>query len=79
MPLFTPRPRRVAAIALAVMLAMPAAPILQTSQWSAAGWMSAGRDEARIYLQDQLWSATRGEQRRIQRWVMRERLKREGG
>jgi hypothetical protein len=31
-----------------------------------------------VYLQDQLWSATRGEQRRIQRWLAWARLKREG-
>ena len=41
-------------------------------------WMGAGRDEARLYLQDQLWESTRGEQRRIQRWIVRERLRRGG-
>jgi hypothetical protein len=45
---------------------------------AAVGWLAAGRDEARVYLQDQLWSATRGEQRRIHRWAEWARLKREG-
>ncbi len=30
---------------------------------SVLGWQFAGRDEAAVYLQDQLWSATRGELR----------------
>jgi hypothetical protein len=45
---------------------------------SVFGWLSAGKDEARLYLQDQLWSATRGEQRRIQRWMVWARLRRGG-
>jgi hypothetical protein len=40
-------------------------------------WVMAGREEALLYLQDQLWSATRGEQRRIDRWVVWARLRRQ--
>jgi hypothetical protein len=40
-------------------------------------WYLAGRDECLLYLQDQLWSATRGEQRRIDAWVMKARLDRQ--
>lgn len=36
----------------------------------AVGWLWASREEARLYLQDQLWTETRGEQRGIQRWRM---------
>lgn len=35
----------------------------------------AGREASYLYLQDQLWDATRGEQRRIQRWLARARLR----
>lgn len=40
-------------------------------------WEMAGKDEALLYLQDQAWSATRGEQRRINRWVVWGRLNRQ--
>lgn len=43
----------------------------------------AGRDASLLYLQDQLWTATRGEQRRVWRWMawarLRRERKREGG
>jgi hypothetical protein len=39
------------------------------------GWVQAGRDDCLLYLQDQLWSATRGEQRRINRWLVWLRLR----
>jgi hypothetical protein len=46
-------------------------------------WTQASRDECLMYLQDQLWSATRGEQRRINRWLVWARLRaqrrKEGG
>ena len=35
----------------------------------------AGPEESLLYLQDQLWSATRGEQRRINRWLVWARLR----
>ncbi|MBY0232971.1 MAG: hypothetical protein K2W96_27115 [Gemmataceae bacterium] len=44
---------------------------------SVLGWQAATRQEAATYLQDQLWSATRGEQRRNWRWIIRARLERE--
>jgi hypothetical protein len=37
----------------------------------------AGRDESLLYLQDQLWTATRGEQRRLNRWLAWARLRRQ--
>lgn len=37
----------------------------------------AGRDASLLYLQDQLWQATRGEGRRIWRWFTAGRLRRE--
>ncbi len=37
----------------------------------------AGRDESLLYLQDQLWAATRGEQRRINRWLAWARLRKQ--
>jgi len=37
----------------------------------------AGPEESLLYLQDQLWTQTRGEQRRIQRWMVWLRLKRQ--
>ncbi|MGL4553932.1 MAG: hypothetical protein ACRC33_22460 [Gemmataceae bacterium] len=44
--------------------------------FAAVRWYLAGRDECLLYLQDQLWSATRGEQRRIAAWVTKARLDR---
>jgi hypothetical protein len=35
----------------------------------------AGPEESLLYLQDQLWAATRGEQRRMNRWVVWRRLR----
>lgn len=46
--------------------------------FTAARWYLAGPDECRMYLQDQLWDATRGEQRRIDAWVTKARLDRQG-
>jgi hypothetical protein len=37
----------------------------------------AGPQESALYLQDQLWTATRGEQRRINRWLVWARLRRQ--
>jgi hypothetical protein len=37
---------------------------------SVLGWLWASREEARLFLQDQLWTETRSEQRTIQRWAM---------
>ncbi len=65
--------------ALISVWAMTAALAVGHALVSAVGWMAGGRDEARVYLQDQLWAATRGEQRRIQRWAERERLRKEEG
>lgn len=36
---------------------------------------TAGREESLLYLQDQLWTATRGEQRRVARWLAWARLR----
>ena len=41
------------------------------------GRFNAGREESLMYLQDQLWNATRGEQRRINSWRTWARLRRE--
>ena len=38
----------------------------------------ASREESLLYLQDQLWDATRGEQKSITRWVTQARIRREG-
>ena len=38
----------------------------------------ASREESLLYLQDQLWVETRGEQQRITRWVTKARFRREG-
>jgi hypothetical protein len=40
------------------------------------GWRQATPEEALQYLQDQLWAATRGEQRRLNRWLVWARLRR---
>lgn len=40
-------------------------------------WYLASYEESLMYLQDQFWSATRGEQRRIQAWVTKDQLDRE--
>ena len=37
----------------------------------------AGPEESLLYLQDQLWTQTRGEQRRIHRWMVWLRLRRQ--
>jgi hypothetical protein len=37
----------------------------------------ASREEGLLYLQDQVWSATRGEQRRINRWLQWARLRKQ--
>jgi hypothetical protein len=41
------------------------------------GRANASREESLMYLQDQLWDATRGEQRRVHRWLARSRLRRQ--
>lgn len=41
------------------------------------GLARANREQALLYLQDQLWTATRGEQRRITRWLGWSRLKKQ--
>lgn len=38
-------------------------------------WTLAGADESLVYLQDQWWQATRGEGRRLWRWMTRARLR----
>jgi hypothetical protein len=40
------------------------------------GWTQASAEEAQQYLQDQLWAATRGEGRRLNRWLVWARLRR---
>lgn len=40
------------------------------------GWTQATPEEALQYLQDQLWRETRGEQRRLNRWLVWARLRR---
>lgn len=40
-------------------------------------WSSFSREEAELFLQDELWSATRGEQRRIQSAIVQERYRAE--
>ncbi len=40
-------------------------------------WASASGMESLLYLQDQAWAATRGEQRRLQRWLVWARLRKE--
>jgi hypothetical protein len=39
------------------------------------GRLRASREESLLYLQDQLWTQTRGEQRRITRWLAWSRLR----
>jgi hypothetical protein len=39
--------------------------------------IQASREESLLYLQDQLWAATRGEQRRASRWIAWARLRRQ--
>ena len=49
--------------------------------YAASGYLSrsrASREESLLYLQDQLWDATRGEQQNVTRWVARARQRREG-
>lgn len=41
------------------------------------GVARANREQSLVYLQDQLWAATRGEQRRITRWLAWSRLKKQ--
>jgi hypothetical protein len=40
------------------------------------GWRRASEEEARLYLQDQLWRQTRREQARLNHWVHAARLRR---
>jgi hypothetical protein len=44
---------------------------------SYVGRIQASREESLLYLQDQLWSQTRGEERRINRWAVWGRLRRQ--
>ena len=41
------------------------------------GRMLASRQQSLMFLQDQLWAQTRGEQRRINRWAVWARLRRQ--
>ena len=40
------------------------------------GRSRASREESLLYLQDQFWDATRGEQQRVNQWVVKARLRR---